>query len=393
MTDRESPRVLIDRIPFAEGNIGEEAILAALLQDLKVLGVTDISVCSNMPERTQLRHGSEIKVFPDTFCRLPRAPFQVSKVDLVIWGGGHMLQDRSSRLYIPWVAKNLLWAKWLHTPRFIYAPGLGPVLKRSSKMLSRWTLNGSRRVIVRDRRSEDFLTEIKVRRNVLRTADPAFSYATPYDDQPHRDTGNSPLIGFAPRRLFYRVGSWLPVSAQLAARPENPRFDCFIQETAAALDVLIEKCGVRMRLIPMDLGPNPRDDLMCYRLRSQMVNYGAAEVEDDDPPLEEFVRRLSELDLLVSARLHGIILGLRFGLPFIGLDSDGKIAHLAQSLGYGDYVLRDEEFDRDRFIALVLKVLENRAEIQQDLLRQGQALRQAAGRNRVELQQVLQELS
>jgi len=32
---------------------------------------------------------------------------------------------------------------------------------------------------------------------------------------------------------------------------------------------------------------------------------------------------------LISDRLHGIILGMRFGLPFIGVDSDGKIEHLA----------------------------------------------------------------
>ncbi|HEX7344938.1 MAG TPA: hypothetical protein VF398_11770, partial [bacterium] len=58
-------RVLIDRIPYADGNIGEEAILTALLQDLQACGVTDIFLSSNMPERTKSRHGTKSGIIAD----------------------------------------------------------------------------------------------------------------------------------------------------------------------------------------------------------------------------------------------------------------------------------------------------------------------------------------
>lgn len=386
--------VLIDRIPFAEGNIGEEAILASLLQDLQACGVKDISVFSNMPQRTRLRQGDNIiHVIPDKLWRWLLLPFEVSKADLLVWGGGHMLQDRSSRLYIPYVTKALLWARVLGVARFIYAPGMGPVATRLGKMLSRWALRGSERITVRDDASVQLLRSIEIRADFLRTADPAFSLKTQYDQSANSSRNASPIIGFAPRRHFYRRGSWFPVSWQLAARQANPRFDHFLQEAAAALDYLVEKHLARVRLLPMDIGPNPRDDLICHRLRNYMVYSSAAEVLDDDPPLDEFVRRLSELDLLISARLHGVILGLRFGLPFIGIDSDGKIEHFAQSIGYGEFALKDADLNRDRLCDLAQKAFEGGDKLRQDLFRHGAILRNRAEQNREQLKNCLQKIA
>ncbi|MBU1881318.1 polysaccharide pyruvyl transferase family protein, partial [bacterium] len=124
MADIKDLRVLIDRIPYAEGNLGEEAILASLLQDLRRIGVNKIAVLSNMPERTQQRHGSDIKVIADHKGMWWRLPEIVKAHDILVWGGGHMLQDRSSQLYIPYVTKNLMLARYFKKPRFIYAPGL-----------------------------------------------------------------------------------------------------------------------------------------------------------------------------------------------------------------------------------------------------------------------------
>jgi polysaccharide pyruvyl transferase WcaK-like protein len=394
--------ILIDRIPFAEGNLGEEAILTSLLQDLEACGVKDIAVLSNMPARTRQRHGDKVKVIPDRMRSWPALPGRISRSEALIWGGGHMLQDRSSLLYIPYVIKALLLARILGVPRGIYAPGMGPVKKGSSKTIARAALRRAALLTVRDNVSAQFLDSIGLEGDYIRTADPAFSLNTPWDnpaDSPFNqsgwgrsDTERAPIIGFAPRRHFYRRGSWLPVSWQWAARQHNPLFDHYLQEAAAALDMLVVKRGAKIRLIPMDLGPNPRDDLICLRLRTYMVHAEAAEIQDDDPPLNEFMRRLSELDLLISDRLHGIILGMRFGLPFIGLDSDGKIEHLAVSLGLGRAVIPDREMDRDRLYRLALEMVDRGLELRTEILRHGLIMRDRAKQNRVELGHFLDNL-
>lgn len=387
-------RVLIDRIPFAEGNVGEEAILESLLQDLEACGVRHIAVLSNQPERTKARHGDKVGVIPDKPAQWPLLPLKVVKADLLIWGGGHMLQDRSSQLYIPYVVKTLLLARAFDIPRFIYAPGLGPVVNRFGQRFSRMALKDARVLAVRDAGSIDFLNAIGINTNVSLTADPGFSLRSAADQNTAAQTGESITIGFAPRRLFYRKGSMLPMKWQLAGKKQpNPRFEAFLEEAAAALDLLFEKTGARIQLIPMDIGPNPRDDLVCQRLRQDMVHGDAVEVLDDDPPLNEFVRRLGKLDLLISARLHGIILGLRFGLPFIGIDSDGKIATMAATIGRDDCVIRDVDFDKDRLVSLALTVIERKNELRQELLECGARLRANAEENRHLLRRCLSAIA
>jgi polysaccharide pyruvyl transferase WcaK-like protein len=306
-----------------------------------------------------------------------------------------MLQDRSSQLYIPYVTKTLLLAKLLNVPRFIYAPGLGPVKNSFGKMLSRMALNGSGCIIVRDRGSADFLESIGVQgEEVKLNADPGFSLTTGNDDAPVKDPDEPPVIGIAPRRLFYRKGSVLPVSMQLHTKSStNFKFYRLIEDTAAALDLLIEKQNAEIRFMPMDIGPNPRDDIICDQIKVAMT-YGQKTVSYlDDAPLETFIRRLSELDLLVSARLHGIILGLRYGLPFIGIDSDGKIPQLAAQIDMNHYVIKDSDFSRDQFYDIVCKALENRIELRKTLLAQFSELKLKAQINSDMLKSYLNKIS
>ena len=388
----EHLRVLIDRIPYAEGNIGEEAILASLLQDLAACGVRDITLISNMPERSRRRHGDRVRVFAARPSRWGFLPAEVSKADLFIWGGGHMLQDRSSRLYIPYVVRNLLLARLFGTARFVYAPGLGPVLTRMGKCLSYRALKGAR-ITLRDDASAKLLDSIRLGGAYKITADPAFTLETPTENSNKNHQGGEIIVGFAPRRHFYRWGGWLPVQWQSPNVEKNIAFERFLQETAATLDRIAESFRARIRLIPMDIGPNPRDDLICHRVLNYMVLRDRAEIQDDDPDLSEFVRRLGELDLLISSRLHGIILGMRFGLPFIGIDSDGKIREHASSIGFQDYVVRDADLDRDVLYALASQALSHKEKIRAELLHHQAVMKSRAEQNRAELLHCLEAVA
>lgn len=131
----------------------------------------------------------------------------------------------------------------------------------------------------------------------------------------------------------------------------------------------------------MDIGPNPRDDLVCQQIRYEMMNSTKVKIYDDDPPLSLFIRRLADLDLIISSRLHGIILGLLFELPFIGIDSDEKILRLANRIGMNDYVIKDNDFERDCFYDLVCRILDNKRELKSNLLEQGSKLKAEAQKN------------
>ncbi|MBU0518787.1 polysaccharide pyruvyl transferase family protein [bacterium] len=382
MADIKDLRVLIDRIPYAEGNLGEEAILASLLQDLRRIGVNKIAVLSNMPERTQQRHGSDIKVIADHKGMWWRLPEIVKAHDILVWGGGHMLQDRSSQLYIPYVTKNLMLARYFKKPRFIYAPGLGPVEADFGKWLSRLAIDGSDTIVVRDVESEQLLRDCRVRSDIQVTADPVFSLTTEADDISTARERKAPVIGIAPRRHFYRKGNVLPVSMQFASgKQENPQFEFFLQEIAGALDQLILQDGAEVQFLPMDLGPNPRDDLICQRIRQFMVYGEKTVLYDDDAPLMEFIGRLGKLDVLISARLHGIIMGMRFGLPFIGIDSDGKIPRLAGKFGVGDFVVIDAELRKEGLYDMARRAVNENHELRTRLAAQNKEISNQSRQN------------
>lgn len=392
MAEMADLRILIDRIPYAEGNLGEEAILASLLQDLNELGVEKIAVISNMPERTAARHGEGIKVIADTKGNWLRLPDIIKAHDVLIWGGGHMLQDRSSQLYIPYVTKNLMLARYFKKPRIIFAPGLGPVQTDLGKWLSRLAIDKADAIVVRDSESKQLLLECGVKSNIEMTADPVFDLKTEADDKTSGQTKIKPVIGIAPRRHFYRKGSVLPVSMQLSSKQEDPRFNFFLQEIASALDQLILQDGAEVRFLPMDIGPNPRDDLVCHRIRQFMVYGEKASVNDDDAALTEFINRLAELDVLISARLHGIIMGMRFGLPFIGIDSDGKIPILTKRFGVEDFVIKDEELRKESLYQLVKRALSEQEALKVKLLKQYQIIREKSHKNYGHLKSALEKI-
>lgn len=371
----EELSILIDRIPFAEGNIGEEAILASLIQDLMEIGIRHIDVLSNQPDRTRMRHGSNVHVIAEKSSQWWALPVTIRRYDLLIWGGGHMLQDRSSQLYIPNVVKTLLLARIRNLPRFIYAPGLGPVEDPPGKLLSKLALPKSHAIVVRDEGSKRLLETIGISDAIHLTADPAFKFKTEFDDLVPKQHNDPPVIGIAPRRLFYRRGGMLPVKWQLSTGGTgSAQFDQFLAHLSSALDQLAKQRQALIKLIPMDIGPNPQDQMICKAIQDKIEHKQNVEIYDDDPTLSEFIHRLAGLDLLVSARLHGIILGLRYGLPFIGIDSDGKIPRLASLVDMEEYVIKDTEFDKDSFYTLAMNSLDNVDNIRTKLIDRNEKL-------------------
>ena len=84
---------------------------------------------------------------------------------------------------------------------------------------------------------------------------------------------------------------------------------------------------------------------------------------------------------------------MRFGLPFIGIDSDGKVAALAGSIGCRDLVLRDSDFDRDLFYRLIERTLDRGNELRHYLRRQGALMRDRARENRRVLERCLRSVT
>jgi len=80
-------------------NKGDDAIFTAMLATLRgVVPQAEFVVFSNAPDATHQQHG--IPCYPE-WSQWGQMVAAIRSADLVIWGGGHILQDRASKLHVP----------------------------------------------------------------------------------------------------------------------------------------------------------------------------------------------------------------------------------------------------------------------------------------------------
>ena len=166
---------------YGATNIGDDAILTALLRQLEGHKVT---VFSAYPEMTKPLFGTKAApLFPLGFRSLYRNGFRrpyraLKKSDVVILGGGGLFQDSYLYACFLW-AWQVFWVRLLKKPLFICATGVGPLNTRIGRWLTRWAYNQASVITVRDQYSADVLKKIGLKRDVHITADPVFLFKKP----------------------------------------------------------------------------------------------------------------------------------------------------------------------------------------------------------------------
>ncbi len=136
---------------YGQGNGGDEALLATLLQMLPS-HVTPL-VLSGDPVQTAKQYGVEA-------CdrmSLPAIVAAFRRSDAFIWGGGSLMQDATSALNPLYYGGLMLLAQRMGLQTVAWAQGVGPLQRPLTRWLARQAFWGCRQVSVRDRGSADLL--------------------------------------------------------------------------------------------------------------------------------------------------------------------------------------------------------------------------------------------
>ena len=151
-------------------NAGDEAMLAAMIEVLSDLDPKlNITVISANPEDTKRRHGVHA-VYWLNYWQIAKV---IRKSDLVISGGGSLLQDVTSVRSIYYYMSILFLAKMLGKPTMLYAQGIGPICGSFARKAMRWLGNKIDLITVRDEGSLEELDNLGVKKTPIRvTADP-----------------------------------------------------------------------------------------------------------------------------------------------------------------------------------------------------------------------------
>ncbi len=141
---------------YGQGNGGDEALLATLLQMLPE-SVTPV-VLSGNPEETQRRYNVEA-CERKAFNKVMQA---LSSCDAFIWGGGSLIQDATSAISPFYYTGLMAIAQKRGMKTVAWAQGIGPLKRNATKWLARQNFAGCTKISVRDRVSASLLQEWEI---------------------------------------------------------------------------------------------------------------------------------------------------------------------------------------------------------------------------------------
>jgi len=343
---------------YGYGNAGDEAVLAGLVVGFRAAGEREIVALSGSPGETQAAHGitAADRYKPGALLR------EIGRADLVLSGGGSLLQDVTSAHGIFYYLGVVRMAQVLGRKTMFIAQGIGPLKRTRSRRLVRSVANRLDAVTVRDAASAALLRAIGVTRPAIEvTADPALLLS----DSPLPPAGEGLGVGAA--------------SFGVALRPWHGQEGIAAHVADACASVL---SGRRALLLPMQAGSDKPVAEQFARQWHQGNGAGnRATLCLMEKGLTPLLANIASCDMMIGMRLHALILAAAAGVPSVALSYDPKVDAFMQGSGQGDAVYDLARSDPDVLQSLLTRVWAERASRGEALRAALPSLRAQAARN------------
>jgi polysaccharide pyruvyl transferase CsaB len=325
---------------YGFNNIGDESILRAVVDNLKEkLGQIEITVLSQDPASTIEKYGVHA-VNRKSVVAIIKA---VNKCDILISGGGSLLQDVTSKrsifyyLFIMWIAKIL------RKKVLIYSQGIGPINSKFNREITYKTLNRVDGIVVRDDASKELLVEIGIpEKKVVVTADPVLRIKPV-----SLETGRIILE----REGFIKNPDKITVGFAIRERNLNSKF---VDQLCVSMNKLIEKYQVEIVLIPFHYS---EDLAVIDKIEKKLEN--RVSVIRHKYLTNEMLSIIGNMDFLVGVRLHALIHAAIMEIPMIAISYDPKVNSFMHSIGLRA-MCSIYDFDNEYFIEEFEKIWKNK---------------------------------
>lgn len=335
-----SKRVLLSGY-YGFDNAGDEAVLYAIIESLRQVGIEEITVLSAKPEATAALYQVEAV---DRWSKkgIYKA---VKNCDLLISGGGSLLQDVTSKNGILYYLGIIWLAQHFKKPVMIYAQGIGPIEHQRNRRLTAKLLNKVQAITVRDLPSRQTLLDMGVRREI--------------------QVGVDPVMGIEASRINASVGKayleeigWQAdggPTLMISVRPWQETGDR-LRELALTGDHFANR-GWQVVFLPMHYGEDSEESQKVAEIMHQPSLLLAANYT----PLE-IMSILKNSDLVLGMRLHTLIMAAVLDKPMAALSYDPKIDGFMQSLRLDGDMVPVDQVDSARLIKLLEDLWADRAQ-------------------------------
>jgi polysaccharide pyruvyl transferase CsaB len=351
-------------------NLGDEAILHAMLDQLRQWGPVDVTVFSQDPDDTRRRHQVERAIPPRELSR-EEIREEISGLDLLVLGGGGILFDGHVETFL----REAQIAHELDVPVMVYAIGAGPLATPGARSMVRTCLDRAAVLTVRDRHARHLLEDIGLSRPAEVTADPAMLLAPePLPPDFHLHEGldlDRRLVGISVRE----------------PGPAAPDMDVrhYHQLLANAADFMVDRLDATVVFVPME---RQRLDLQhSHAVISQMEWPQRATVLHGEYRSGQILTLMSHFAFALGMRLHFLIFAALAGVPFVALPYASKVEGFLAEMEMAMPALAG--IGTGRLLAYVDRSWDQRALIHEHLRRQVPVLQARARRTHQQLVELL----
>jgi polysaccharide pyruvyl transferase CsaB len=304
-------------------NLGDEAILTAIVAELRRSLPVELTVFTRDPADTLRRHRVEHAVELGRSSRR-EAEELIAQQDLFLLGGGGILYENDADLFL----RDVFIAHDVGVPVMVHAVSAGPLLSHSPvRARVRDALRRAAVITVRDRHSRQLFEEIGVDREVILTADPAVLLESePLTlDEILRAEAIDPdctLIGFSVREPF--------LLHERSALAPGLNLEHYHRLLANAADFMVDRLDAEVVFFPLE---RRRYDVQhCHGVVGQMRRAQRATVLKREYTPGQIVSLLQHFSFTVGMRLHFLVFSALAGLPFVALPYATKVLGFLEEL-------------------------------------------------------------
>lgn len=263
----------------------------------------EIVVLSNAPKRTEREHDVRAvdRWGPLGLIRTIR------KTDVLISGGGGLLQDRTSSFSLWYYLGIIYLARTFGVPVYVVGQGLGPINRRYNEYLLSNALSRVEGFLVRDERSVKLLESLGINdEKIIRGSDLAFLLSLDREDR--EDYLSQPEGDIVAAALRDDVSGRTDV----------------LRAVSSGLEMLHEEHDVTIVIFSSESTADRQlnSDLQSYTDAPTRV------LDVDHLSPGQLIDMMEDLDLVIAGRLHTLIFSFISEVPVQGISYDPKMDSL-----------------------------------------------------------------
>lgn len=348
-------------------NSGDDAILTSMCSDIRALDMkSEITIISNNPLVTKKEYKTE-SAYRFDFKSVIR---KIKETDILLMGGGSLLQDRTSTKSLIYYLSILWLAKKFNKKCMIYANGIGPIRRKFNRYITKKVLNKVDVITLREKLSEKELYKLGVNKPIVKvTADPVFNLQT-------MDINVDDILAGE------NIDTSKPFAAILFRNWKDE--SKYVKKIAKVCDYIVKTYDMNILFIPMKY---PADISVSKSISNKMeCNSYILEKQYD---VNTIIQIIGQTKIVLSMRLHALLYATLKGIPMVGFIYDPKVKYFLEELEMNT-ISDIRDFEVNEVINHIDKMLETYDEFQVSIKEKARHLKGKAYGNRKYLNELIQ---